>query len=316
MQSTPQRPLLSDEQSTKVIHAVANSFRQQPRAPILGTPADVNLEYEDVTFPSEDGVPLEAWFIPKKGSKKLIIANHPRYFNRWGFPSNIEPWRSMFAAGGNDFEVNLLPDYGILHEADYNVLTYDLRNFGHSGDANGSLCTSGHYESRDVIGSMAYAQSRPDLQQMTIGLFSRCLGCNSTLIAMARKPEVFAHVRCLVGVQPVSARVILERILELAGVPPSRFGDLDQAVKMVTSLPLEEMSPLNASKEVSVPTFLYQVHDDLLTRPTDVQAMFDDIPIKDKKLFWITGTTRRWDGYTYFSKNPAQMLAWFNKHMS
>ncbi len=316
MQSATSHPPLSDEQSTKVISKVANSFRQQPRAPLLGTPANQNLVYEDVSFPSEDGVPLQAWLIPKKGSHKLIIANHPRYFNRWGFPSDIEPWRSMFAAGGNDFAVNLLPDYRILHDAGYNVLTYDLRNFGHSGDANGCLCTSGHYESRDVIGSMLFAKSRPDLSMMSIGLFSRCLGCNSTLIAMARRPELFTEVRCLVGVQPVSAKVILERILELAGVPSSRFGDLDEAVRMVTSLSLSEMSPVDASKRVTVPTFLYQVHDDLLTRPSDVQAMFDNIPIKEKELFWIMGTTRRWDGYTYFAKNPTKTLTWFDKYMA
>ena len=304
------------EQSTRLIQNVANGFRLQPRAPILGTPADENLEYENVTFPSEDGVPLEAWFIPRNGSDNLIIVNHPRYFNRYGFPSHIEPWRSMFAVGGNDFEVNLIPDYRILHEAGYNVLTYDLRNFGHSGDGNGSLCTSGIFESRDVVGSILYARTRHDLKGMTIGLFSRCLGCNSTIQAMARRPEIFTSVRCLVGAQPVSSRVILERILELAGVPSSQFGDLDRAVRLVTSFRLDEMSPINAAKKVSVPTFLYQVHDDVLTRPSDVQTMFDNIPIKDKDLFWIMGTTRRWDGYTYFSKNPIKMLAWFEKYMS
>lgn len=49
-----------------------------------------------------------------------------------------------------------------------------------------------------------------------------------------------------------------------------------------------------------IPTFLYQVRDDLYTRPDDIQAMFDNIPIANKKLHWIEGTTRRWDGYTYF----------------
>jgi uncharacterized protein len=110
MQLSNEHPLLNDEESSQVIQNVANSFRSQPRAPILGTPVDENLEYEDVTFPSKDGVPLEAWFIPRKGSDKLIIVNHPGYFNRYGFPSHIEPWRSMFAIGGNDFEVNLIPE--------------------------------------------------------------------------------------------------------------------------------------------------------------------------------------------------------------
>ena len=33
-----------------------------------------------------------------------------------------------------------------------------------------------------------------------------------------------------------------------------------------------------------MPTFLYQVHYDILTEPEDVQAMYDSIPVTDKKL--------------------------------
>jgi uncharacterized protein len=58
-----------------------------------------------------------------------------------------------------------------------------------------------------------------------------------------------------------------------------------------------------------------QVHQDGLTKPSDVQAIYDDIPAKDKRLFWIEGTTRRFDGYNYFSEKPALMLEWFNTHI-
>jgi hypothetical protein len=33
--------------------------------------------------------------------------------------------------------------------------------------------------------------------------------------------------------------------------------------------------------------------------------MYDNIPIKQKKLYWIEGTSRRWDGYTYFQLSSA-----------
>jgi uncharacterized protein len=32
--------------------------------------------------------------------------------------------------------------------------------------------------------------------------------------------------------------------------------------------------------------------------------MFDNIPIADKQLKWIHGTTRRWDGYLEFQRRP------------
>jgi hypothetical protein len=69
------------------------------------------------------------------------------------------------------------------------------------------------------------------------------------------------------------------------------------------------------ARSVRVPAFLYQVHDDVLTEPSDVQTMFDNIPVADKKLEWIHGTTCRWDGYLEFQRRPEPMLEWFAKHM-
>ena len=311
-----QRPVLSDEQISQILKTMANGFRDQFRSPLMSSPADQGLAFEDVTFPSEDGVPLEGWFIPRAGSDKLIIANHPRWFNRTGLPAHLEPWKSLGGATGNDFEVSFLPDYKILHDAGYNVLTYDLRNHGHSGAGNGNLITSGRYESRDVIGSLTYARTRPDLSGMTVGLFSRCLGCNSTLFAMSRAPDAFKDVRCLVGVQPLSVRAIMARNLERLGIPAERIDELDQNLRLVTSFRLDELSPLEAAKAVRIPSYIYQVRDDLMTYPADVQAIFDNIPAAQKELDWIEGTTRRWDGYTHFARHPEKVLAWFEAHMA
>lgn len=43
--------------------------------------------------------------------------------------------------------------------------------------------------------------------------------------------------------------------------------------------------------------------------------MFDNIPVADKKLFWIEGTSRRWDGYTHFQREPEQILEPFKLHL-
>jgi hypothetical protein len=53
-------------------------------------------------------------------------------FSRAGIPAHLEPWRSIWAASRNDFEVDLVPDYRILHDAGYNVLAYDLHNFAYA----------------------------------------------------------------------------------------------------------------------------------------------------------------------------------------
>jgi uncharacterized protein len=308
-------PALAEEQIDRMLQGIADRFGRGLRSPILHSPSEHDLDYEDVTFPSQDGVPLEGWFIPAAGSGKLIIANHPLGFNRSGLPSHLEPWRS-FGAAGNDFEVNFVPDYKILHDAGYNVLAYDLRNSGHSGEANGGIVSSGIFESRDVLGSLRYARAREDTRDMTTGLFSRCLGANSTFFAMTRVPAAFDDVRCLVVPQPITARVNLERTLAHAGIPAERIDDLDERIRLRTSIGLDSRAPAEWARSVRVPTFLYQVHDDQMTKPSDVQAIFDNIPAAEKKLHWIHGTSARWDGYLEFQRRPRPMLEWFAKYMS
>jgi uncharacterized protein len=310
------RSELTEDQIDRILNQMAESFGQQLRSPIWHSPSEENLTYEDVTFPALDGVPLEGWFIPAHGSNKIIIANHPMGFSRSGIPTHLEPWRSIWSSSGNDFDVNLVPDYKILHDAGYNVLAYDLRNSGLSGAANGGIASSGIFESRDVRGSLKYVRSRADTRGMTIGLFSRCMGCSSTFRAMTDDPAAFHGVRCLVGPQPVTMKVIVERRLDLLGVPPDRVDELERRIVLRTSIGFARRMPTEWAKHVCVPTFLYQVHDDVLTRPNDIQTMFDNIPLADKKLTWISGTTARWDGYLEFQRRPDPMLEWFEKHMT
>jgi uncharacterized protein len=309
-------PTPTDEQIDRILDATADSFVRQLRSPILHAPSEQKLGYEEITFPALDGVALEGWFIPADGSEKLIIANHPMGFSRAGIPAHLEPWRSIWSSSGNAFEVNFVPDYKILHDAGYNVLAYDLRNFGLSGAGNGGVASSGIFESRDVLGSLRYVRQRGDTRHMTIGLFSRCLGCSSTFCAMTKDRRAFDGVRCLVGPQPVTMKIIMTKRLALSGIPTDRIQDLEQRLLLRTSIGFGPRAPQEWAKHVCVPTFLYQVHDDVLTEPSDVQTMFDNIPLADKTLEWIRGSTARWDGYLEFQRRPRPMLEWFEKHMA
>jgi hypothetical protein len=305
----------AQEQADEALRRFADGFSWLRRAPVLHSPSEHGLEYEDVTFPARDGVPLEGWFIPAPRSGKLIIANHPMGFSRSGMPTQYEPWHADWAASGNGFEVDLVPDYKILHDAGYNVLAYDLRNHGLSSAANGGVSTHGITEWRDIAGSLAYARTRAGTGDMTIGLFSRCMGAVATFAAMTRSPAAFDGVRCLVAPQPVTPRIIVERRLAVMGLG-DRLDDFNTLIRLRTSVGLDQRVPQEWARNVRVPTFLYQVRSDILTHPSDVQAMFDNIPVAEKKLQWIEGTTARWDGYLEFQRRPQPMLDWFAQYMS
>jgi hypothetical protein len=308
------KPESTQEQIEEALQRFADGFSSPRRAPVLHSPSEHGLEYEDVTFPAHDGVPLEAWFIPAPRSSKLIIANHPLGFSRSGIPTHLQPWHADWAPSGNGFEVDLVPDYKILHDAGYNVLTYDLRNHGLSSAANGGAVTHGFTEGRDVIGSIQYARTRSDTREMAIGLFSRCMGAVSTFAAMTRFPAAFERVRCLVSPQPVTPRYIAERRLAVMGLS-DRLDDFNTLLRLRTSVGLEQRVPQEWAKSVRVPTFLYQVRGDILTDPSDVQAMFDNFPVAEKKLEWIQNSTARWDGYLEFQRRPQPMLEWFARYV-
>lgn len=280
------------------------------RAPILRTPADYDMAYEDVFFPSMDGVPLEAWYIPANvESDKLIIFNHPMTFSRSGFPGHLAPW-SEFAP----IDVNFLKIHKALHDAGYNVLAYDLRNHGRSGSANGNVCGVGLLEYRDVVGAMQYVQSSEKLKSMKVGLFNPCAGGDAAMVAMTKHPEYFEDVKAFVCPQPASMNIMSQVTLNAMGL--GEYLDiLDEEQIKCGGFKSSDMSPHNYAMNVKVPTFIIQVRDDVWTVPDDVQKTFDLIPHDEKKLFWIEGTTARFDGYNYFGEHPEQMTDWYNQYM-
>ncbi|KAH8683666.1 Alpha/Beta hydrolase protein [Ilyonectria robusta] len=295
---------------TAFVDPFAQLFAHSLRSPILRYPSEEGLEFEEVWFPSLDGVVLEGWFIPCKGSDKLIIANHPMPCNRYGYAGHL-PGFTLF--GG--FECSFIKDYKHLHDSGYNVLCYDLRNHGRSGTGSGGVVGCGQLECRDVVGSILYARSRPDTKGMAIGLLSRCLGANSTIIAISRYPQYFTDIKALLALQPVSARAFIGKGAENAGVDKEEaLKEFDTNIFHRTGLHLDELSPIPHAKDVKIPTLVAQVHRDLSTYPEDVQEIYDKLGAKEKELFWIEGTTRRFDGYNYFGSHPERMLGWFKKH--
>ncbi|MEU2358922.1 hypothetical protein ABZ599_39275 [Streptomyces misionensis] len=112
----------------------------------------------------------------------------------------------------------------------------------------------------------------------------------------------------------------MRRQLALAGVPhdelDAAIADLDERITYSTSLNFAARDTRDWARAVQLPTFLYGVHDDVLSEPGDLQAMFDSLDTDDKRLAWLYDTPARWDGYLEFQRRPEPMLAWFAEHMS
>jgi uncharacterized protein (DUF1330 family)/pimeloyl-ACP methyl ester carboxylesterase len=298
----------TDAKNNEFIDGIAELMAYSTRTPILRTPDQYGMSYEDIFFPAIDGVTLEGWFIPAKNSNKLIICNHPMPANRYGYPGHLEPWKNF---GG--FEVNFLPEYKILHDAGYNIIAYDMRNHGRSGAGNGGIVGHGIVEYRDVIGSLRYARSRPDTKDMKIALYSRCLGANSTFVAMDKFPEEFKNITSMIALQPSPPRAFVKTAMDNAKIP-NGYEMFDQALKKKTGYVLDDFRPMEKSQADHIPTLVAQVKADFSMPFHYVEEIYDNISAKDKKLFWIEGTDLRFQGYNYFGQNPKVMLEWFESH--
>lgn len=309
-----QEKTISSEDHEKV-RFLANIVKPL-RSVLHKTPDDYGMTgWNDIYFQSDDGTPLEGWYIPAKGgeSDKLIIFNHALPMCRAGFPGHLgEPW-SAFDAVEIDFVIQMKH----LTDAGYNVLAYDIRNHGNSGSANGGLSGIGRWEWRDCVGVKKYVDNHPELSKMTVGLYSQCMGGNSQYEAIYRHPELFGNVRCMVSPMVVSMAAIFDAFSEISGV--QHYQELiDLELIKMGAFTAAEMTPHHFAEGVKMPVLMIQVLDDEWTRnPEDAQKTFDLLGSEDKELFWIEGTTKRFrDGYNHFGRHPEKVLSYLEKYMN
>jgi len=204
-----------------------------------------------------------------------------------------------------------------LTDAGYNVPAYDVRNHGNSGAANGGICGIGRWEWRDCVGVKKYVNNHPALRNMKIGLYSQCMGGNSQYEAIYREPDLFENVLCMCSPLVPSMAAIFSAFSELLGIRQyQELIDLELLLKMGAFTAAETTPQLFASG-VTMPVLMVQVLNDSWTRnPEDAQKTFDLLASKDKELFWIEDTTRRFkDGYNHFGKHPEKVLTFFEKHI-
>lgn len=121
-----------------------------PSRQLQHTPAELNLQYQDVLFDAADGTRLHGWFLPAQGpAKGTVLHLH-------GNAVNI---------GEHVWAVRWLPAAG------YQVLTFDYRGYGQSAGAP-SLAGA----QQDIDAAFNYLQSRADVDPQRLLVLAQSLG--------------------------------------------------------------------------------------------------------------------------------------------
>lgn len=136
------------------------------------TPDVYGLEYDDVTFRTEDGLNLNGWFVPGKKS------------------SSVEDLHTLLWFHGNAGNINnRLENIKMLHDrVPVNVFIIDYRQYGKS---EGKVSEQGTYI--DAGAALTYLHSRKDINHEKIIFFGRSLG-SAVAIDLAVKENCCALI--------------------------------------------------------------------------------------------------------------------------
>ena len=141
-----------------------------PRRYPIGSvsPADLGLDYEEVTLTTEDGLRLRGWYVPAKNGAAVILV-HAFNGNRTG---------TLYHAA-------LLAEHG------YGVILYDTRT---QGESEGDLYAMGWDAYRDVFAALDYLETRPEVDPRRIGVLGLSAGAKIALFATAKTDRIAAVV--------------------------------------------------------------------------------------------------------------------------
>ncbi|HEX9371226.1 MAG TPA: alpha/beta fold hydrolase [Roseiflexaceae bacterium] len=276
------------------------------RQPIRRTPADVGLQYEDVVFPSHDGVTLRGWFVRRAnddGARAPAIV----FVHGW-------PWNRLGNQAGRSFipdrSVDLFVPARALAEAGFHVLLFDLRNHGQSDAA--LPVTFGVNEARDFVGAVAMLRKRPDVDRARIGAIGYSMGANAIIYGIPR----CQHIRAAVAVQPTSLAIFAPRMARaVLGPAGPLLAQLAEPLYQAFGAPsLDQIAPARAARHLDETKMLYiQGSGDPWGTLADVQAICDATP--NVRPIVIAPSTDRFGGYLYVNENPSKIVEFFEEHL-
>ncbi len=293
--------------------AVGVVFARRMIAParqrLWATPAQAGMDYEEVTFPAQDGVRLSGWFIPgaadaSRGGATIALV-HGWGWNRLGYAAD-----DMIANLTGSSDVDFLRLILALHAGGYNVLTFDLRNHGESAPAR--PVTFGQQEARDILGALAYLNGREDIDPARIGLVGFSMGANTVLYTLPQTGQI----RAAVVVQPTTPAVFARRFAsDMLGPFSVLVSGISQAIYRLFRGPrLGALMPAFAASGAMVTAVLYvQSRGDAWGSVQDVARMAEITPCAVEPL--LVDGVHRFDGYQYLLDHPEVACRFFDEQL-
>jgi dipeptidyl aminopeptidase/acylaminoacyl peptidase len=225
------------------------------------TPKNLNLEYEDVTLQTKDGVALSGWLIPNEDSDSIVIICH-------GYPAD---------------KGDVLQLATFLRD-EHNLFLFDFRGLGQSKGGT----TLGDKEKTDVLTAVDYVKKRGFDK---IGAFGFSMG--GAVIIMSNSPDLSAAVTD-------SAFSRLEDMVHVVyeNFGPMRMPFVlltNLYARLFIGADIKTISPLSKIKNLRFPLFIIHAENDEVI---PVRNAYDLHKADTKNKLWIIPSASHGETYS------------------
>ena len=270
------------------------------RQEIAVFPKEYNIEYEDISFQSEDGLNLKGWWI-KANSEITIIMSH-------SFGANRSGWQG-YDADNNFHQINWLPSIKALAELGYNIFTFDHRA---CGESEGELTYFGKKEALDIIAAVNWVKTKDDSLNK-FGIIGFSSGANASLRAIKylEKDKTNKIAGIAVNIYWYE-RMIANSTKFFTKIPSFMLPAVKKATTEVVGFnPEKEINPVKTLSEISAAIMLVNAESDEIARVLDIRDIYKK-RINNSSLQILKNETR-FDAYHFIEKHPEQVSEFFDR---
>lgn len=269
---------------------IEGMLKPKQNTPIISSPKDFDVDFEEVMFKTQDNVMLSAWLLKGK-TTNLIIQAHPVTTNRSGY-GQTEQLKTAKA----------------FVDAGFSVLMFDARNHGKSEQGDVPYAIGSIDDAPDFVAAVDYISSYPGFKNANIGIHAQCFGVNATTHAFGLKDGLQSrkNLKAISLTQPASWGMLMR--------PSAGDAFVDEVNKQLEAKGVKDLdaTPLIDASKINVPTLVVQnINDPSGTLPF-VKQFYNTIAT-EKELWMIDGEKDRSFAYYYETTNPENLVAWFSK---
>ncbi len=240
---------------------------KNPENPHKSTPADYDIPFEEVRFPTQGNKSLYGWWVPAgAGAAPTLILVH-------GWGRNVE---------------RTLPYIRRLHKGGWHFFAFDSRNHGSSDkDSFSSMLKF----ARDIRAAVDFLQTDKKERVRGVGVLGLSIGGAAAIYAAAHDERIKCAVTVGAFAHPGD---IMRDDMKRRRMPPFLIAPLLRYVEHKIGARLDAIAPVNNIGAVSAPVFLIHGEKDE-TVPVEHGRRLSNAGDPEKTALWVVPGRRHSD---------------------